>query len=67
LWAAHDLEELALSFIKGVMVMANQLGKRFVCEKCGTQVLCTKAGEGAVQCCDQDMKLMERKKLPSSD
>jgi len=47
--------------------MANQLGKRLTCEKCGTQVLCTKAGEGAVQCCDQDMKLMERKKLPSSD
>ena len=26
--------------------MPNQLGKRFVCETCNTEVLCIKPGEG---------------------
>ena len=26
--------------------MANVLGKRYMCEKCGTEVLCNKAGTG---------------------
>lgn len=47
--------------------MANQLGKRFLCETCGTQVLCTKAGEGTIQCCGKDMELQTPKPLPSSD
>jgi len=47
--------------------MANQLGKRYLCEACGTEVLCNKPGTGAVSCCDQDMKLKEAKPLPSSD
>jgi hypothetical protein len=47
--------------------MANQLGKRYVCPKCNTMVLCTKSGEGAVQCCDGEMELQEPRKLPSSD
>ncbi|MBI2909997.1 MAG: desulfoferrodoxin [Chloroflexi bacterium] len=47
--------------------MANQLGKRFLCEVCGTQVLCTKAGGGAIQCCGKDMELQTPKPLPSSD
>jgi hypothetical protein len=36
--------------------MANQLGKRYQCETCGTEVLCSKAGDGSVMCCDKDMK-----------
>lgn len=47
--------------------MANQLGKRFKCETCGTEVLCTKAGEGSVICCDKEMELQKPKALPSSD
>ena len=47
--------------------MPNQLGKRFVCEVCGTQVLCTKSGEGAVICCDKEMTLQQPRPLPSSD
>ena len=47
--------------------MANQLGKRFICEVCGTETLCTKAGDGTVQCHSQDMKLQEPKPLPSAD
>jgi len=45
----------------------NQLGKRYRCEKCGTEVLCTKAGEGVAMCCDQEMTAQEPRPLPSSD
>ena len=47
--------------------MANQLGRRYQCEVCGTMVLCTKAGEGAVQCHDAEMDVQQPRKLPSSD
>ncbi|MBI2865568.1 MAG: desulfoferrodoxin [Chloroflexi bacterium] len=47
--------------------MANELGKRFRCDNCGTEVLCTKAGGGAVTCCDKEMELQKPKPLPSSD
>ena len=47
--------------------MANQLGKRYTCETCGTMVLCTKTGDGEVQCCEGEMELQQPKKLPSSD
>jgi len=47
--------------------MANQLGKRYQCPICGTMVLCTKAGEGAVLCHEQEMELQQPRKLPSSD
>jgi hypothetical protein len=47
--------------------MANVLGKRYQCEKCGTEVLCNKAGQGALECCDNAMKIKEAKPLPSSD
>jgi hypothetical protein len=48
-------------------LMANQLGKRYQCEQCGTEVLCNKPGNGTVECCDSQMKLKEPKPLPSSD
>ena len=47
--------------------MANQLGRRYECPECGTMVLCTKAGDGAIQCCSQEMKVQQPRKLPSSD
>jgi hypothetical protein len=47
--------------------MANQLGKRYLCETCGTEALCNKPGTGAVECCGQEMKIKEAKPLPSSD
>jgi hypothetical protein len=47
--------------------MASQLGKRYECESCGTNILCTKAGDGEANCCDQSMVLQQPKKLPSSD
>ena len=33
--------------------MANVLGKRYMCEKCGTEVLCNKAGTGGLECCER--------------
>ncbi|HVN95148.1 MAG TPA: desulfoferrodoxin [Syntrophorhabdaceae bacterium] len=44
-----------------------QLGKRYKCEVCGTEALCTKPGDGALTCCNQEMKLQEPKPIPSSD
>lgn len=45
----------------------SQLGKRYRCTVCGTEILCTKASEGAVVCCDKEMEVQEPKPLPSSD
>lgn len=47
--------------------MANQLGKRYRCSVCGTEVLCTKAGTGAAVCCDKEMAAQEPRPVPSSD
>ncbi|MBM3926665.1 MAG: desulfoferrodoxin [SAR202 cluster bacterium] len=47
--------------------MANQLGKRYACKKCGTLVLCVKAGVGVAVCCDQPMEVQAPRSLPSSD
>ena len=47
--------------------MANQLGKRYQCAVCGAMVLCTKAGDGEVGCCDNPMELLAPRKLPSAD
>ncbi|HMQ73851.1 MAG TPA: hypothetical protein PKD25_15125 [Rubrivivax sp.] len=44
-----------------------QLGKRYRCAHCGTEILCTKGGEGTPRCCDADMQVVEPKPLPSSD
>jgi hypothetical protein len=44
-----------------------QLARRYKCEGCSTEVLCTKAGEGKPVCCDKEMALQEPKPLPSSD
>jgi hypothetical protein len=53
--------------IQGVDSNGNVLGKRYMCEKCGTEVLCNKAGTGPLDCCDVEMKIKEAKPLPSSD
>jgi hypothetical protein len=56
-----------LSKIKESATMANVLGKRYLCETCGTEVLCNKAGSGGLECCEGEMKIKEAKPLPSSD
>ena len=45
----------------------NQLGKRYKCSVCNTEVLCTKAGDGSIMCCDKEMEMQEPRPLPSSD
>lgn len=47
--------------------MPSQLGKRYRCAKCGTEILCTKAGEGTPTCDGQPMELQEARPMPSSD
>ncbi len=47
--------------------MASQLGKRYRCQVCGTEVLCVKSGPGSVTCCGQEVKVQEPKLIPSSD
>jgi desulfoferrodoxin-like iron-binding protein len=37
--------------------MPNQLGKMYVCSKCGAQVIVTKAGNGTLHCCGVPMEL----------
>lgn len=37
--------------------MANQVGKRYFCEQCGSEMLITKAGTGELRCCGQPMQL----------
>lgn len=45
----------------------SQLGKRYRCVTCATEILCTKPGEGAPHCCGQAMELQQPKPLASSD
>ncbi len=47
--------------------MANQLGRRYVCDVCGTEVLCTKASTGEIVCDGKPMQLLAPRTLPSSD
>ncbi|MBW1999703.1 MAG: hypothetical protein JRJ29_17300 [Deltaproteobacteria bacterium] len=44
-----------------------QLGKRYRCGTCGTEVLCTKAGKSNPECCGKEMQLQEPRPLKSSD
>ena len=37
--------------------MANQIGKRYACARCGAEMLVTRAGEGALICCGEPMQL----------
>jgi desulfoferrodoxin-like iron-binding protein len=36
--------------------MANQVGKRIVCKKCGNEFIVTRAGKGTVCCCGEPME-----------
>jgi desulfoferrodoxin-like iron-binding protein len=44
-----------------------QIGKRYRCESCGTEVLVTRQGSGEPACCDGPMILSKPKDLPSAD
>ena len=36
--------------------VANQAGKRYLCSKCGTEMIVTKGGDGGLTCCGQPME-----------
>ena len=36
--------------------MANQIGKRYYCAKCGAEFIVTKGGDGTVHHCGQPME-----------
>ena len=42
---------------KAVRRMANQIGKRYVCTKCGAELIVTKGGAGTLSHCGQPMEL----------
>ena len=37
--------------------MANELGKRYTCKKCGTEFIVTRKGAGTLNCCGEPMEL----------
>jgi hypothetical protein len=37
--------------------MANQVGKRYFCEKCKAEFIVTRKGEGKLSCCGKPMEL----------
>jgi hypothetical protein len=45
----------------------NQLGKRYRCETCETEVLCMKRGDGRFECHGKPMAVVELAELPASD
>lgn len=47
--------------------MALQVGKRYRCEECNTEVLVTKPSDTTLSCCGADMPLVEPKKTASAD
>lgn len=47
--------------------MANQVGKRYVCSTCGSELLVTKAGAGILSCCGQPMQLKVAASPPTRD
>ncbi len=39
--------------------MANTVGKRYRCPKCGAEMIITKAGNGTITCCDKPMEIKQ--------
>jgi desulfoferrodoxin-like iron-binding protein len=37
--------------------MANDVGKRYVCRKCGVEIIVTRGGKGTLQCCGEPMEI----------
>jgi Desulfoferrodoxin, N-terminal domain len=40
--------------------MANVIGKRYVCDKCGSEFIITRGGDGAVSCCGKPMVIIKK-------
>lgn len=46
-----------MPFLGGLAEMANEVGKRYVCKKCGAEFIVTRGGKGTLCCCSQPMEL----------
>ncbi|MQF69306.1 desulforedoxin [SAR202 cluster bacterium AD-804-J14_MRT_500m] len=40
-----------------LLILANQTGKRYLCSNCGSELLVTRGGEGALKCCGKIMNV----------
>ena len=40
--------------------MANEVGKRYVCKKCGAEFIVTRGGKGELHCCGQPMEIKKQ-------
>jgi hypothetical protein len=45
----------------------NQVGKRYRCEVCETEIICVKGGGGRLECHGAPIALLPAKPLPSTD
>jgi desulfoferrodoxin-like iron-binding protein len=46
-----------IGIIGGKYRMANEVGKRYVCKKCGAEFIVTRGGKGELHCCGQPMEI----------
>jgi hypothetical protein len=61
------VDEIATTMTAVRRPVANQLGKRYVCAQCATQLLVTKPGPGMLECHGMPMSIEAAKPLPASD
>lgn len=40
--------------------MANLVGKRYLCNKCGAEVIITRGGNGTIMCCGEPMEIKQQ-------
>ncbi len=43
--------------MQGVDQVANETGKRYICDQCGSEFIVTKGGSGSINCCKQPMEI----------
>jgi hypothetical protein len=53
---AYIMTRPAGSTANGEESVANQVGKRYQCTKCNSEMIVTKGGDGALSCCGQPMQ-----------
>lgn len=44
-----------------------QIGRRYECTTCGTNVLCIAIGDGTIECCDSPVTELVMEDVPSGD
>lgn len=62
-----DMESAPGAVLNPALAGGTQLGKRYVDEETGLQVLCTKAGDGTLSLDGRALSIQRAKPLPTSD